>query len=477
MQRSSLGFVMVMLGCGSGSGGTADAGPAPDAPAAQAFADQVSLSEIASFQTVKVDLMKDGADIVKTNAPIVSERATLLRAYVTVAKKWKAATIDAELDVTVDGRTYVFNDSKTISKSSTDDNLGSTFDFSLPEALVHPTTTYALKVWREDTGEEIDYPTDGTTRTLPVSDGGAVHVVMVPIRYDADSSQRLPNLGDAELARYHDTLYSMYPTAIVNVEVHEPLPWAQAIDPLGPGWDEVLTAVADLRAKDKPAANVFYVAAFEPAESISAFCNKGGCILGIAPLAGPNDVDLRVAAVLGYGGQLGPNTLLQELAHAMGRDHADCGGADGVDPAFPYPGAGIGNWGYDIVAKELVDPGTVSDFMGYCSPVWISDYTYKGLFKRITYVSQGVDETPWMSAGPAKTSQRVLHVGKDGSVRVGRTLSIAPPRGATRSVTVTRADGARRRIDAPFVPLDHGGAMVFVPDESGLERATIIVEK
>lgn len=473
MQRSLLGLAMVLVGCGGGGASTSDAGPASDAPAAhETFADQVTLSEIASFQTVKVGLMKDGADIVKTNAPIVSDRATLLRAYVTVAKKWKPATLDAELDVTVDGRTYVFTDSKTISRSSSDDSLASTFDFSLPEALVHPTTAYALKVWRDDTGEELDYPTDGTTRTLPASDGGAVHVVIVPIRYDADSSQRLPNLSDTMLARYHDTLYSMYPTSLVKVDVHEALPWAQVIDPLGPGWDEVLTAVAELRSKEAPAPNAYYVAAFEPADSINAFCKNGGCILGIAPLAGPNDVDLRVAAVLGYSGQLGPNTLLQELAHAMGRDHADCGGADGVDPAFPYPGAGIGNWGYDIVAKELVDPATVSDFMGYCSPVWISDYTYKGLFKRITYVSQGVDETPWMSAGPTKTSQRVLHVAADGSVRVGRTLKIAPPQGSTRSVTVRG-----RRFDAPYVPLDHGGGMIFVPDETGLDRASITVDR
>ena len=460
----SLAFSFALLACGGPNVDAPDAGT-QDVSAPSAFSDQVSLSELASFQTVKVDVMKDGADISKLNAPIVTDRATLLRAYLTVAKGWKATLVDAELDVTAQGRTFVFTDAKTIHRSSSDDDLTTTFDFSLPDSLVNPSTTFSLTVWRDDTGEELRYPASGGARALPASNGGVVHVTMVPIQYDADDSHRLPNLNDVQLARFHDTLYKMYPTRLVEVAVHDPMLWNQAIDPMGAGWDEVLTAVADLRAREAPPDNAYYVAAFEPAPTISKFCDQGGCILGIAPLAGPDDVDLRVAAVLGYGGEQAPNTLLQELGHAMGREHADCGGADAPDPKFPYPGAGIGAAGYDIVAQTLVDPNANFDFMGYCSPVWISDYTYGALFNRIAHVSKNVDESPWMApTQPQKMSMRVVHVGPDGTTRLGRALRITPPRGATRTVSLATRSGGARRLDVPFVALDRGrGGLLFVP--------------
>lgn len=79
------------------------------------ISDLASISELASFQTVKVDLFKDGVDVTKLNAP----RSTLLRAYLSLGKRWKKALVNARLDVTADGRDYSFTDSKNVYQSST----------------------------------------------------------------------------------------------------------------------------------------------------------------------------------------------------------------------------------------------------------------------------------------------------------------------------------------------------------------------
>src|ERR1043165_5981950 len=73
-------------------------------------------------------------------------------------------------------------------------------------------------------------------------------------------------------------------------------------------------------------------------------------------------------------------TLAQELAHAMGRNHAPCGNPGFVDEGFPYGNAEIGVAGWDVVKKQIIDPDARRyDFMSYCGPVWTSDYTWSGI--------------------------------------------------------------------------------------------------
>jgi len=86
-------------------------------------------------------------------------------------------------------------------------------------------------------------------------------------------------------------------------------------------------------------------------------------------------------------------TMAHEIAHLLGRDHApsaepthsDCGQPDGIDWNFPryfntsgYLISGIKEYGYD--RKNLYDPDSYYDLMSYCSPEWVSPYTYKALF-------------------------------------------------------------------------------------------------
>ena len=71
-----------------------------------------------------------------------------------------------------------------------------------------------------------------------------------------------------------------------------------------------------------------------------------------------------------------------------GRMHAPCQTYD-ADPGYPHPNGQIGSWGYDLIQRRVFPPQT-PDIMGYCTPQWISDYTFGALLERVRIVNQAM---------------------------------------------------------------------------------------
>lgn len=98
-------------------------------------------------------------------------------------------------------------------------------------------------------------------------------------------------------------------------------------------------------------------------------------------------------------------TMAHELGHNLFLRHAPCGSAD-PDPSYPYPDGSIGAWGYDFRDDGSLIPPSTPDVMSYCSPGWISDYSFS---KALRYrVSTGAD------AGVSPSQVLLLWGGVDG---------------------------------------------------------------
>jgi len=82
------------------------------------------------------------------------------------------------------------------------------------------------------------------------------------------------------------------------------------------------------------------------------------------------------------------NTVGHELGHNAGRRHTNLCGATGFDPNFTPSNGSIshdtsprGAFGFDIfdVSENGIYGPSTKDFMGYCDPNWVSNYTYQGM--------------------------------------------------------------------------------------------------
>lgn len=426
----------------------------------------VSIASVALYQGVKRPLMEAGAKAT-SDIPIVAGRAALLRISVTTDATYNGQPVI--------GRVYFGSSTKPIegqavlAAESSDGDLATTINIDVPGESITVGATYRVEL-RQNSGASapsgmIKYPASGAEALDVQSAGQTLKVVLVPVQYDADGSSRLPDTTPEQVQLYKDWFYGFYPIPAVEITVREPMAWPYSISPNGSGWEDLLIAVGDLRAEDAAASDVYYYGLFQAAASEGQFCS-GGCVLGLANLTGPGESYLQAGIGLGYTGSTHTDTAVHEIGHTHGRQHSPCGGAAGADPAYPHPDAALGTWGYDLVSKKLIDPEVGKDVMGYCLPMWTSDYTYKAFFERLKLVNKAKVYTPPELMN--RTYNRV-RVGMDGSLHWLKPVTMErPPVGhETKSVVVATERGTQT-ITGEWYPYDHldGGVLVWPQTES-----------
>lgn len=360
------------------------------------------VDHVAIYQGVKVTLVDQTVAAAKPNAPVVPGRPAYVRVHARAAvPRAELPELTAQLRVRVPGREdVVVTDGPKPVLPYDDAAVASSFNFDLAAEQVAPDATF-----------EVDFAdASGGAFSLPPSPlhvgplAPTLKVRFVPVRYEADGSSRLPPVDEATLASYRDALYKLYPVAGVDLSVRAPIVWRSEVAANGDGWDALLGAIIETRADDVAADDVYYVGIFNPAETERLYCAKG-CVLGVAPAAYEGEPRLRVATVLGYPGDRTRGTLAQEIAHAMGRFHAPCGKPAAVDLQYPYPDASIGTWGFDVLERTLITPQQkVHDFMSYCNPVWVSDYTFAALYEHMVVVER-------TKRAPSRMAQTVAQAG------------------------------------------------------------------
>ncbi len=452
----------------------------PEAPPAP-LAENIAITDIAFFQGVKVLTVKGGEKVSKRNAPVVAHRPGVLRVYVAPQSGWSAREVTGELRITAGGRKLpIVRDTKKISAASKDEDTKSTFNFEITSDMLTADATFQVAITAED-GVRVDgdsdarWPKDGSQEEVGAQVSGKLKIVVVPIQYNTDGSGRTPDVSAGQLERYRQTFMARYPASEVEITKHAPYPWTTTIAGNGTGFSSVLRAMTQLRQTERPAKDVYYYGLLAPTSSMGTFCN-GGCVTGLSTVVeNPGTASMRASVGVGFPGQESANTMAHEVGHAHGREHAPCGGANGVDPKFPYQGGVIGVWGYNILTKAFIAPTKGRDMMGYCPNEWVSDYTYSALFTRISTIAteKPGGATTGTGTGTSSSSSHTFQVATvtaDGSLVADGDLDLSDEEleaGEAHEATFVGANGiAVAKTNARYFPFDHlpGGWVVLPKD-------------
>lgn len=466
--------LLLLAGCSDDSpfkGGGLDTDGDTDEIQAGPLVDDVEITAIDLYQAVKLRLMEGGQQLTDHPIPIVSNRDATMRIFVQRAADYDPRSVYARVDFEGDSFDPI-QEEFSIEADSTEADLYSTLNLEIPAEYLEGSVGIQVSL-REISGDGggsdsgAKWPSSGYASLSTESNGEPLQIVLVPVRYNADGSGRLPDTSDAQLGLYEETMFISYPVTGVDLIIHEPFDWNSNINAFGGGWTNLLSAITDLRNADGAPPNHYYYGLFSPADSFEQFCSWG-CVVGMSNLAmNPADSWARASIGLGFPGNQAASTMVHEVGHAHGREHAPCGlGGQPADPGYPYPGAAIGVWGMDTENNVLKNPETFVDFMSYCEPPWVSDYTFGGLFDRVAAVNALADVEPSPAAG------RWLSVSVDpyGQVELGPALDLLlPPEGEETTVELLDEHGAIADqvpgVWRPFADLEGGFVLFPEPDE------------
>jgi hypothetical protein len=365
--------------CG-GASSTGDDGCTSD------LALNLTLQQIAVYQSVKIPVMTGGAEVAAAsrNASVVQGRDTMFRLFVTLGSGWTTRDLSARLTVTsAGGQPTQYYSKKTISASSVDSDLKTTFQIFLPPSAMTDPLRYSAEVVecsaQSGTAGQAQFPASGDI-DLGVETTGGLKIKIIPMQV----GNLLPDTSATTLAGYAAEMTAMYPITDIFITVGDTLTTTTPLD-----WSGMLDQVRAKRASDKPAADVYYFGLIKPAATLRAYC-QSTCTTGIGfvvtSATGATAGASRDAVGVGFADKPSFDTMAHEVGHNHGRNHAPCstaGTITGVDPNYPYANGALGSWGYDARTQTLFDPTKSTDIMGYCANQWVSDYTYSGIATRV----------------------------------------------------------------------------------------------
>jgi hypothetical protein len=231
-----------------------------------------------------------------------------------------------------------------------------------------------------------------------------VRLVLIPVRYARDGAEYVPDTSPEQIELYRQTLMATYPAVAWDIVLHEELFWDRPMGWSGFNFGALNTYVSDLKADEGEIPQSHYYSLVAPDASFAAYCSPV-CVAGESYLVTDARIsDLRVGAGVGFTGPESAWTMAHELGHVFGRGHSGCS-VPRDDTGFPYAGGKVGVWGRDPRDGRFFSPET-ADLMGYCTPVWVADYTWNRFFERLEDLAE-------LGAKGALDRFRILHVDLD----------------------------------------------------------------
>ena len=334
--------------------------------------------------------------------PLVAGEEALLRVFVTAMRSTRAGIPPVRARFFLDGsETYVANlpgRTNPIPTRIDESSLSNSANARIPGHIVQPGLEMVIEVDPERTLD----PSLGVNRRIPetgrlvqdVQVMPTMDLTLIPFLWTEDPDSTILDIVREMAADSRNRLWPIHtllPVNKLNVVSHEPV-WSSS----NRGFNLL-----------------------EETEAIRVM--EGGRGYYLSTLAGASG---GLSGVAKFGGRSSwarpdPGAMAHELGHNLRLQHAPCGGAGRLDPAFPRADGSIGVWGYDFRGEGRLVPASTPDYMAYCDPYWTSDYHFTSALRhRLEF------ETGSSAASAVAAPVRALMVW--GGVDAGGNPSLEP---------------------------------------------------
>jgi hypothetical protein len=275
------------------------------------------------------------------------------------------------------------NNPRTLKATASRSALNDTFNFQLPTAWLNGTI-----VLNGSATNGASFAATGGSSSFTFTYGQPMQVTIVPIAYTCTSGGSGTTTPAGPYDYTTNFAYRTYPVPSIGMTTHAAVsysgpcittgtPPTSVPNPTGDDWEAMLDVVSNVWWNEGNFDRYYY-------GLVKVYCG-GGCIAGIGWIG-------WTRAAVGFDGTNASHNgagevLAHEIGHNHGRRHAPGCGATGVDASFPYVSGGKGyigsdpqpNYGFNILSQAIYVYNTYIDFMSYCGPEWVSDYTYEAL--------------------------------------------------------------------------------------------------
>ena len=346
-------------------------GPAPGPNRVTARAAGLPAVVFSATATGPFDLSIAGVYLVQStqtlagDVPLIAGRDAYLRVFVVGSQSNSARpAVHVEL---FDGAARIASHtlpapSTSVPTAVDEGVLGSSWNLEVPGNLIAPGLGIRVTVDPDDDVAEGDennniFPPSGGVFPLDVRSPPAFDVRFVPVRVAGVTG----NVTTSNAQSYLVNALKVFPLPGINAQVRaQPLTSSVTTTSTAEAWNTIINEVRVLRLTEGSQSYYYGVLARVGA---SSYCGLGY-------------VGYPVAIGLD---QCGSWTAAHEWGHNFGRLHVGCGNPSNPDPNYPYTNGSIGVHGFDPVTGQLKRPSTHVDLMSYCSPEWISDYTFRAV--------------------------------------------------------------------------------------------------
>ncbi len=244
----------------------------------------------------------------------------------------------------------------TLPENPLESDLSTTFNYVFDNTFLEPGTEMAVVVDRGNERLEASetnnrYPRSGwvdvDTRDVPT-----LRITVVPV--DGVS------LSQGQAEALFEKMMKVHPVADYHISVRSMYTCQGCTGDMYDDWQTLLTELLSLQQAENPD-RMYHAIVPESWRSAN--------LAGIAYIGWP-------AAVSSLGFR-DAETIAHEAGHNLNLLHNRCTGGEGnPDDDFPYTSGSIGNWGYDAATGITYDPDEWVDLMTYCTPEWISDFSF-----------------------------------------------------------------------------------------------------